>query len=483
MLIGIAIVFRFKVDPRTVMTVQSAIPKAIVTLVLVTFSFAITGFMIDMMYVLMYLLFELVNGIEGVHIGSLSPTNLIGSTPFGATGALGGIHGLAYHSATGIGDVIDTIVTNMFDFGGGISGWISGNIIGNFFNVLASIITFLIIFIAICFALFRLWFALLKSYVFILIDAVIGPVWIAGSLIPGSPLTAGSWFRHLLKYLLVFPLTLTMFLLGAVFVELFANSATSTQPFFTPPFIGAPINPKHFGSLIGLAIVLMTPEVINMMQSVLKAPENQFQKAISAGAGFGAATINKTASPAKNALWRTNQEGKPEGALNFKLAQSLQQRGVQSRTARVINSALFRKDHQQLMKENSERMNDRAKKNNPVRMRLQKDLALITEKDRLIHNNPSATAEQREAVRDRKDHLTAVHNEYIKNRGGTNSVIDKTQAEQAVKDAQQALENAENQLRNAHPIDKERLQKLVNVNRDALQEAKLEQDQIKRGIM
>jgi len=45
------IMFRFKINPQTVITVQSALPKIIGALILITFSYAIAGFMIDLLYV------------------------------------------------------------------------------------------------------------------------------------------------------------------------------------------------------------------------------------------------------------------------------------------------------------------------------------------------------------------------------------------------------------------------------------------------
>ncbi len=49
--VGLGIMLRIKIDPRTVMSVQNQIPKIIIALIFVTFSFAIAGFLVDMMYV------------------------------------------------------------------------------------------------------------------------------------------------------------------------------------------------------------------------------------------------------------------------------------------------------------------------------------------------------------------------------------------------------------------------------------------------
>lgn len=323
MLIGFGIVFRFKIDPKTVMTIQNSIPKIIITLVLVTFSFAISGFMIDIMYLFIYILFELFASVQGVRLGDLSPGNIQASTPFGALGAYGGIHGLSFHAASSVGDIINPIVKNLIDSivpgggGGGFFGTISRGVsgavgwaMGPILGGIATGITLLIFFIATLSALFRLWFVLLKSYLFIIIDIIIAPVWIVGSLIPGSPLTAGSWFRHILKYISVFPVTFFMFLLGAVLVQIFNVNGNTT---FTPPLIGSSVDPQHLGALLGLALLLMTPEVINMIQSVIKAPENKFQASIGKAVGVGTAVSSTPVKKTREALFKKDADGTPIG--------------------------------------------------------------------------------------------------------------------------------------------------------------------------
>lgn len=51
--IGFMIMFRMKINPQTVISVESALPKIIISLLLITFSFPIAGFLIDLMYVVM----------------------------------------------------------------------------------------------------------------------------------------------------------------------------------------------------------------------------------------------------------------------------------------------------------------------------------------------------------------------------------------------------------------------------------------------
>ncbi len=51
--IGFMIMFRSKINPQTVISIENSLPKIVIALLLITFSFAIAGFMIDVMYILM----------------------------------------------------------------------------------------------------------------------------------------------------------------------------------------------------------------------------------------------------------------------------------------------------------------------------------------------------------------------------------------------------------------------------------------------
>ncbi len=53
--IGIGVMLRLKIDPRTVMTVQNQIPRVIICIILITFSYAFAGLMIDTMWAVTYM--------------------------------------------------------------------------------------------------------------------------------------------------------------------------------------------------------------------------------------------------------------------------------------------------------------------------------------------------------------------------------------------------------------------------------------------
>lgn len=58
-LVGFMIMFRMKLNPQTVISVENSLPRVVISLLLITFSFAISGFMIDLMYVLIAVIISL----------------------------------------------------------------------------------------------------------------------------------------------------------------------------------------------------------------------------------------------------------------------------------------------------------------------------------------------------------------------------------------------------------------------------------------
>src|SRR3989338_8030073 len=75
--IGFMIIFRMKIDPKTVISVQAAIPKIVLTVIIITLSYPIVGFFIDIMYLAMAILINLlVNAMGGAAGVAGSATDL-----------------------------------------------------------------------------------------------------------------------------------------------------------------------------------------------------------------------------------------------------------------------------------------------------------------------------------------------------------------------------------------------------------------------
>ena len=72
-IVSFMVMFRVKLSPQTVVTIQSALPKVIITLILITFSYAIAGLVIDLMYVAVGLIATLVSssGLTNIKIDEI----------------------------------------------------------------------------------------------------------------------------------------------------------------------------------------------------------------------------------------------------------------------------------------------------------------------------------------------------------------------------------------------------------------------------
>ncbi len=354
MVVGLGIMFRVNIDARTVMTIQNQIPKIIIALILITMSYAIAGFLIDMMYLSIYLL---VHVFDSQKLGTV--TNM--STPFSAIGGFGGVGGLASptaESASGVfrsifegtlGGNLSKVVTTLAgamlggttgggpfgmigklvggglgalvgqpglgsSIGGALGGYVIGGIIGaskgpDILQFVAGIIVYLIIIIAILSALFRTWVSLLKAYMFILIDVIFAPFFIMGGLFPGSPGGGfGSWIRSMLGNLAAFPTVLTLFLIGAA-----VQSHLSTDPTgnFIPPLVGVQGDDtvKNIGSLIGIGIVLIMPESIAITKAAFKSPERKLASSAFRAVGQGQSFVGKPVGGIWKDLWGEKKDG------------------------------------------------------------------------------------------------------------------------------------------------------------------------------
>lgn len=301
-IIGIAIMFRVKIDPRTVMTIQNQIPKIIIGILLVTFSFAIAGFLIDIMWITIYLFINILIPADPKMASTASAalvTSKLNTTPFDFAGMIfTGNNGLL-GVTTGASSSIYSVIFNLFNGGNqpsaGLMDLITqpiGLFLGVILGAIGGFLAFFIILIALLWSLFKLWFALLEAYIMILIGVIFAPFWIVTGLIPGGGQSAGfgAWLREMLGNLAAFPVTIAMFIIGRILIDAFGSGYSAGQ--FNPPLLGNPAATDTFGPIIALGIIFTTPHIVKITKAAFKAPKIDLGPIGQAvGVGTGAASI------------------------------------------------------------------------------------------------------------------------------------------------------------------------------------------------
>ena len=121
------VMFRANISPQAVATVQDSLPRIVIALVLVTFSYAIVGLMIDLMFVILNIIINTLAQAGLVNLDSAN--NVTTSNVFSIImGSLGGIFEVVSGS---ISNIIDDLFSQGYFsnavgiFGGTIAGIIA----------------------------------------------------------------------------------------------------------------------------------------------------------------------------------------------------------------------------------------------------------------------------------------------------------------------------------------------------------------------
>lgn len=287
--IGFMVMFRKKIDPKTVVTVQNALPKIVVTILLITFSYAIVGIMIDAMYLVILFATAIVK-----QTGMLPEPQWIEK----ATGApsietvltngnLFSLHGLLFPLRPWTGSVVsagtlDKLAQNIIGLDwftkqfNNITGASNFPFVGNLIGPLivsniafpVTLLVYLLLTIALLFTYIRLFFLFVNAYVGIILSLVTAPLQLLTEAIPGVN-GFESWFKNLFSNIAVFPVCAIMFL-----IAIFLIGATDKVQgsLWTPPFITFYYgDSRSISALFALGVLMSAPTIAAGIKKSLKA--------------------------------------------------------------------------------------------------------------------------------------------------------------------------------------------------------------------
>lgn len=313
--IGFMIMLRRKIDPQTVISIQTALPRLVITLLLITFSYAIAGLVIDLMYVAIYVpVFLLSNGTSKVFE---SPSTVIEI--------------LMNHNLFGI---ITNPGLSMSEAPAQAAIDIVSSLLGYTFNTngIASRLVKLVISGMMLFAMFQLFIKLGVGFFKIILAVVIAPIQIMLNAVPGSD-AFSKWLRGIISNAAMFPAVAFIFVIAAAlmgpvsFNPLLHDSQHLDNPWgvvdgvgyagrddpsqdagWLPPFlllrgpgsnfisdgsqvaVSGAVNPAI--ALIGFFAIMIAPQVAEMTRDFFKSEKSPYGSAIGqyAGASLGMMT-------------------------------------------------------------------------------------------------------------------------------------------------------------------------------------------------
>lgn len=304
------IMFRVKISPQAVITVQSALPKIAIALILITFSYAIAGFMVDLMYIVIGLISVIIASTGALF--TQSPLTMFNFLTMGAV-TLGtastnvaipiGIFGILIF----YGFFFMAILFLVLVAGTGLIGTVAAStalstimFLAGPLGAILEVIAFIILFVVFVVTLFKILWLLIKTFANVLLLVIFAPFQIAIGAIT-SATGFGAWLKSFASNLAVFPTIGLLIALSWVFLFQAArmalarfNAPQSILDFFKdvlgsnpnisaawPPMLGSG---ETFASVllvgVSLAIMMILPKVVELIQSFMTGKPFAFGTAI-----------------------------------------------------------------------------------------------------------------------------------------------------------------------------------------------------------
>ncbi len=307
--IGFMIMFRAKINPQTVISVENALPKIVIALILITFSFAIAGFLIDLMYVLIAFIISLLSNNNTYYDAGKYTNDYLTASPWKVYSTLySGLNimtvgnallsltgnavqftvrtGLGLSGAVLFGHFFKPILEGLVEITDGIANqaitginlailgaavnpfirWFIVVPLGIFigFFLAPQFIIGVLVWFTVVLLFIKIIFTLFNSYLKIFLYIIFAPILLLFEAVPTGKSVFSWWFKSLIAELLYFPVLITLLLVGNIIQTI----ATSGTQMWTPPFLYG-IDPNTYSILIGMMILLLIPDFMKLFKGLL----------------------------------------------------------------------------------------------------------------------------------------------------------------------------------------------------------------------
>lgn len=312
--IGFMIMFRANINPQAVITIENTIPRIVLALILITFSFPIAGFLIDAMYLLMGLagsvVVQNIASSTGHTTGEVANSLGWSKDIFNTTGwdllsktifrgeiwrsgnailslvplqlqfifrgiiSIAVIAVLNWHPTIN-GFITGKILASIPFIGDALAGVVGGVVVSILFGLLVGVFFPIIlsglVFITALFLFFRIFFLLFITYTKILLSVIFAPIILMFEAFPERS-TFGYWFKGLFFNLLTFPIVATLLLTAGMITSVTLSNGWATNTIgippspthgelWRPPFLYS-IDADGFVMLLAVSIIFLIPDMV-----------------------------------------------------------------------------------------------------------------------------------------------------------------------------------------------------------------------------
>lgn len=339
--IGIMIMMRKQLDQRTVVGIQQALPGLVVSLVLVYFSFFISGLIIDVAFVGSRLagtaLIAQLNPTPAnttpaqIVNNALNNINIFGffmqfiggpNVPIVGSGSLGSASNeisravgdgfLKSIGARGAMSLVGSIALGLSCLPAIVAGLAAGGVPGVAIaiacpvggialgasapEVIIPALIYIVLLVGLLVAMFKLFFALVSAFASIVLSVILSPLIILMSAIPGNSKAFGDWLKGLFVNVLIFPAIFVVFIFVAALLNIQSpwqlQDTVKTDQFNPLPLFGGS-SPSFIQFILAYGILLAIPGIPEYIRRLFKVDEQrEITRAINEniGVGRGAAT-------------------------------------------------------------------------------------------------------------------------------------------------------------------------------------------------
>lgn len=231
-LMGLMVMLRYKVDPRTTMTVTAALPRIAVSIILIAFSYPLAGMMVDIGRLLKAMFDSLFTGM--MWLSPIEPFRLI------------------------------------VDF---VGNWIGGFVLGNLnlggIGAFSFLISLGLLVIAIVVA-FMLFFTLVFRFAALYAQVIFAPLAFAWGTLPGQEETITKWFKSFAVNVLTFPIIYFL-----VNLANYIAVVSTVVPLPLPSDLGWAtmstfLGPTNVGGLVAFGLLIAATKVPAMLEEALE---------------------------------------------------------------------------------------------------------------------------------------------------------------------------------------------------------------------